>query len=535
MSAAWLPRKGHAIARVIGGALALLTAHTISKNIEHKRAGDAPTVAPRMTMSTPTTQSISASDLTDSNAGLLRASEIRYRRLFDTAQDGILLLNADTGQIEDVNPFLIDLLRYSHAEFIGKKLWEVGAFADIAESKRLFSELRRTGYVRYENLPLRTAAGANIEVEFISSTYDCDGTTTIQCNIRDISERLRIEARLRATEEAFRDLVEQAIVGIFIIQDGAITYANLRAAEIVDSADVRMLIGSTFLDWVAAEHRPKVAGLMAQLTGGDQRSMVFDFFSMDSSENARHIAANASFAVHAGAPAVICMVQDISEKTRAEEAIRRYIEEIKESFMSTVKVATIISEMRDPYTVGHERRVAEIACAIGTELGFDGERLAGLRVAGHLHDVGKISVPSEILSKPGRISAVEYELVKGHAQASYDILKDVKFPWPIAEIALQHHERIDGSGYPNKLKGNEILFEARILAVADVVEAMSSHRPYRAGLGIDAALAEISRGRGSVYDPDVVDACLRIFQESKFVLPASHQGLANNNAGMMQR
>ena len=221
-----------------------------------------------------------------------------------------------------------------------------------------------------------------------------------------------------------------------------------------------------------------------------------------------------------GRPAIIGLLQDISEKKRAEEEIRRYVEQLKTAFMSTVEVATIMSEMRDPYTAGHERRVAEIAVAIGAELGFDAHRQEGLRVAGHLHDIGKITIPSEILSKPGKLSAIEFRLIQGHAQASYDVLKGVEFPWPVAQVALQHHERMDGSGYPQGLKGEAILLEARIMAVADVVEAMSSHRPYRPGLGIDKALAEIERGRGTAYDADVADACLRLFRERRYQLPA---------------
>jgi len=182
-------------------------------------------------------------------------------------------------------------------------------------------------------------------------------------------------------------------------------------------------------------------------------------------------------------------------------------------------VATTLSEMRDPYTAGHERRVGQIAVAIGAELGFDVRRQEGLRVAGYLHDIGKITIPSEILSKPGKLSPAEFQLIKGHSQASYDVLKAVEWPWPVAQVALQHHERMDGSGYPQGLKGEGILVEAQIMAVADVVEAMSSHRPYRPGLGIDNALAEIERGRGTSYDADTADACLRLFREGRYQLP----------------
>jgi putative nucleotidyltransferase with HDIG domain len=188
--------------------------------------------------------------------------------------------------------------------------------------------------------------------------------------------------------------------------------------------------------------------------------------------------------------------------------------------MSTVDVATSMSEMRDPYTAGHQRRVAEIAVAIGAELGFDARRQEGLRVAGHLHDIGKITIPAEILSKPGKLSALEFQLIQGHSRAGYDVLKGVGFPWPVAEIALQHHERMDGSGYPESLKGEAIMLEARILAVADIVEAMSSHRPYRPGLGLDAALAQVKRDAGSKLDAAVVAACERVFREKGFQLLA---------------
>jgi response regulator RpfG family c-di-GMP phosphodiesterase len=211
---------------------------------------------------------------------------------------------------------------------------------------------------------------------------------------------------------------------------------------------------------------------------------------------------------------------DISDKRRAEEQIQRHLAQIQIAFMSTVQVVTTLGEMRDPYTAGHQRRVAEIAVAIGTEFGFDAQRLEGLRVASYLHDVGKMRIPSEILSKPGKLTPAEFQLVQTHAQASYDVLKGVEFPWPVADVALQHHERMDGTGYPQGLKGDAILLEARIIAVADVVEAMSLHRPYRPGLGIEAALSEIERGRASAYDPVVADACLKLFRERRYQLSA---------------
>jgi putative nucleotidyltransferase with HDIG domain len=187
---------------------------------------------------------------------------------------------------------------------------------------------------------------------------------------------------------------------------------------------------------------------------------------------------------------------------------------VEQSIQCAIDALSAIGEISDPYTHAHERRVGAIAAvvAIAEELGFDADRVEGVRVAGYMHDIGKISIPAEILAKPARLSQAEYELIKGHTHHSHEILKRVHFPWPVAQAALQHHERFDGSGYPYGLKGDEILLEARILAVADVVEAMASHRPYRPGLGIAKALDEIREGRGTRYDPLVADACLAAFR-----------------------
>ena len=173
-------------------------------------------------------------------------------------------------------------------------------------------------------------------------------------------------------------------------------------------------------------------------------------------------------------------------------------------------------ETRDPYTAGHQQRVADLASAIAMEMGLSKDIAYGIHMGGLIHDLGKIGVPVAILSKPGRISKIEFDLIKTHPTVGYEILQPIEFPWPIAQMALQHHERVNGVGYPSGLSGGEILLEARILAVADVVEAMSSHRPYRASLGIDKALAEISGNREILYQGEAVDACLKLFKEKDF-------------------
>jgi putative nucleotidyltransferase with HDIG domain len=175
-----------------------------------------------------------------------------------------------------------------------------------------------------------------------------------------------------------------------------------------------------------------------------------------------------------------------------------------------------IVELRDPYTAGHQQKVADLAVAIAMEMKFDDTEIDQLRMAARIHDIGKIYVPSDILSKPGKLSDLELNLIRTHAQNGYDIVQGMDFPGAVAETILQHHERLDGSGYPHGLKAEDTLMKAKILAVADVVEAMASHRPYRPALGIDKALEEISNGRGKLYDPGVVDTCLELFKEKGF-------------------
>ena len=206
---------------------------------------------------------------------------------------------------------------------------------------------------------------------------------------------------------------------------------------------------------------------------------------------------------------------EVEKRTRE---LRTREQDLKTALVGIVDVVAVMVEKRDPYTAGHEQRVAELARAIGWEMGLDDARCEGLHLAAFIHDLGKVAIPSEILSKPGRLTAIEYSLIQTHAQVGFDILSraSVEFPWPIPLMVHQHHERLDGSGYPYGLQGDDILMESRIIGVADVVEAMASHRPYRPALGTEKALAEIKRGRGSSYEPAAVDACLHLFTSKKF-------------------
>jgi len=207
---------------------------------------------------------------------------------------------------------------------------------------------------------------------------------------------------------------------------------------------------------------------------------------------------------------------DITKRKQAEEKLRESYQRLKKTIDATLDTMSKIIEAKDPYTSGHQHRVCQLAVPLARELGLSPDKIEGIRIASLIHDIGKIGVPAEILSKTTTLSNIEFSLIKEHSQIGYDILKSIDFSYPIAEIVLQHHERLNGSGYPNNLKGDKILLEAKIIGVADVVEAMSSHRPYRPALGIDAALEEISKNKGILYDPEIVDVCLKLFKEKGF-------------------
>lgn len=325
----------------------------------------------------------------------------QYRRLFEAAYDGILLINFETGEIEDVNPYLIQMLGYPKSELIGKQLWEIGAIVDRDASVEAFAALKRDRYIKYDDLPLKTQGGDLIHVEFVSNVYDVGGQNVIQCNIRDISSRLEVEA-LRLEADALR-----------------------------------------------------------------------------------------------------------LESQRASA----------KSMIQIVDALTKVVVARDPYTYQHQHRVADLCVALAVELKLSDEFIEGLNLIAQIHDIGKVSVPIEILTKPTELQPYEFDLLRAHAQAGSEIVKHVDSSWPIAEAIVQHHERLDGSGYPNQLKGDSIVLEARIIAVADTVEAMSTDRPYRKAPGLKAGLSAIEEGRDRLFDGAVVDACLRLFKQRDYAFP----------------
>lgn len=743
----------------------------------------------------------------------LQESEVKYRRLFESAKDGILILDAESGKITDANPFILNLLSYSLGECAGKRLWEIGLFSDTEASKAAFRELQAKGYIRYEDLPLKTKDGRQMDVEFVSNLYKAGDRKVIQCNIRDITEhkaretssrmfralldhasdaievldpetlryvdvneaacrtlgysrdellsmrvpdvdpamdelqlkkmgedlqaqhpvvietrhrrkdgstfpvevsismvqgdrdygvavvrditeRKRAETVLHESEERLRAIFEGAIDGIALadVETRKLSVANpalcrmlgyspeelvrLRVSDIHPRQELPYVLeqfdkqacgeiqvatdmpvkrkdGSVFYAEIKASAvnlggRNYLVGIFRDITERKQAEAALNRANrtlgvlsacnlalVQASSEAELLRAVMDIIVEKGgySLAEACYAEDDPGKSitlmawsgREENyfweghpswadtkegqlpiagAIRSGATQIRRDIASESKLkpwrdaalacghisnialplsdgdstfgglsiysseagsfddeeVRLLEELtndlaygivalrtraehdrhaivlrqgleqsiqtiadtvaaRDPYTAGHQRRVADLATAIAREMELPEEQVNGIHLAGIIHDLGKIHIPSEILSKPGRISDAEYALIKEHPQSGYDILKDVKFPWPIADIILQHHERLDGSGYPQGLKDGDILLEARIIAVADVVEAMSSHRPYRPGLGVESALEEIERHQRKWYDPEVVDACLRLFREKGYTLP----------------
>ena len=318
---------------------------------------------------------------------IVEESEDRYRHIYETADDGILLLGKSEGEITHANRSIKAMLGYSREECIGKKLTSIGFAEDKYDIQEILRTLEREGIIYYNDTSIKNKAGQAIDVD----VYMINNSRFIQCNIRDITGRKQTEDDIK---------------------------------------------------------------------------------------------------------------QNFLRTRKALEA--------------TIHAISSLAERRDPYVAGHQHRVADLARAIATEMGLTTDRIEGISMAAAIHDIGKISIPADILGRPTKLTDTEFNFVKTHAKSGYDILKDIKFPWPIARMIIEHHERMNGSGYPKGLSKDSTLLESRILAVADVVEAMTSRRPYRPPLGIDAALNEITRNKSILYDPEVVDACLRIFKMNNY-------------------
>lgn len=318
-------------------------------------------------------------------------------------------------------------------------------------------------------------------------------------------------------KKLFDDLVEKAGVAILIDdRPGRFQYINKKYAEIfgytpreMKTLTIREVVHPDDIDMVLRYHQGRI--------NGKRVPSDYEFKGIKKDGSTIYLEVIADVIKRAGKPfGTRSIITDITERKRLEDERTYILKVLRKTTDTIIEVICKMVEIRDPYIGSHQRRVADLARAIAHEMGLPREKTDGIRIASLIHDIGKISVPTEILSKPGRLNGVEFELIKNHPGYAFQLLKTIDFSWPVAEIVYQHHERLDGSGYPRGLTDKDILLEAKILGVADVVEAMASHRPYRPALGIDAALEELSRNTGTLYDPDVVSSCHRLFQKDEF-------------------
>ncbi len=474
---------------------------------------------------------------------LLRESEQRYRVLFEETVNPIFVMDAE-GNYIDANEAGLGFLECTRELLKQMNVADtIPPWTDAQALLREHRELWESGGRR------ETEYYVNGRLKVLDLTISpglWQGQQVIWGLGTDITQRRLTEKALADSEARYRGLFEESPVALLEVNFSEIKaeMEALRAEGITDLEgyfrehpevpaqwidQVRFLsvnkaalelIGAQAMDEVIAFARRQARGLGAEAFRHEFIQLFGGHLEVEHEGQASDLRGNTVDVVvrlvvaegHEGSlDRVLFSIQDVSEQVEAREEIERSFTQVQRVFEGTVAALAGLSELRDPYTAGHQRRVAQLACALCEELGLDQERLEGIRVAALLHDIGKNSIPTEILNRPGKLSHLEFSMIQAHPQVGHDILKDIEFPWPVAQIVLQHHERLDGSGYPEGLEGDDILLEARILAVADVVEAMASHRPYRPALGQASGLEEIEASAGAQYDARVVEACRRLF------------------------
>jgi PAS domain S-box-containing protein len=509
----------------------------------------------------------------------LDISEEKYRLLFEGSRDALMTFVLPSRKYTSANKATLQLFgAASEAEFTVLEPLDVSperqpdGRLSAEKAQEVLTTALREGSCFFEWMH-RTISGKQFPADVLLTRIDFEGKTTMQVTVRDITQRKAAEELLRRANRALRVLsagnLAQARAAsedelLRAVTDAIVKQGGYRLAEVCYAEDdpeksIKLIVWAGEKESFFWEGHPSwsdteqgqlpIAHAIRSGTLQIRRDIAADLgykpwkdaalahgytsnIALPLSANKETFGALSIYSSETNAfdGEEVQLLQELaSNLSYGITTLRARIESeqnaviLRKSLEQSIQTIAATVESRDPYTAGHQRRVAELATAIAREMVLPPEQINGIHLASIIHDLGKINIPAEILSKPGKLTDIEFMLIKTHPQAGYDILKNVKFPWPIADIVLQHHERLDGSGYPQGLKGGQILLESRIVAVADVMEAMSSHRPYRAGLGIDAALMEIMRGRGSLYDPVVADICVDLFNKKGFTFSSQTQ------------
>lgn len=446
-------------------------------------------------------------------------SEYRFIEIFMAAPIPMMIVTKETLFVQRMNNAFIKWTGYSEQDVAKSKDWLKqflkDAFILLNPLKISATSNQHLEKIHLKEITVLNKKGVPLTVLLSSLSLGRE----IILSFSDITNIRLQENEIRQKEENLRQIIEQPNVGIYVRDENTFLYTNNKFCDIIGySPDELKNKGLADLITKDPETQAAVKEIWHSI---NQKGNTISYQIPFERKDGQHIilGIHGTLIIRDGKPAFVSVVEDITKAEHARQQTQFYIQKLENAIKGTFLAVSNMVELRDPYTSGHEHRVAAIAKRIAQEMGLSDARCNAIELIGLVHDIGKVSVPAELLAKPGRLSQMEFELVKGHAEAGYKILKDIKFDFPVAETIWQHHERLDGSGYPRGLKGDEILLETRIVMVADVAEAMSAHRPYRASLGLDAALEELQRGRDKIYDPIVVDALLKLVRENNHQLP----------------
>jgi PAS domain S-box-containing protein len=500
-----------------------------------------------------------------------------YALSWNYALDAKCAVDAETGTLVDANPAAERLTGYSHEELLGM---HISMLYPEDERDRVSTEFREAAgrAAHHYSFHIQREDGSRVPVMISSSeSVALEGRQVLIAEFRDmtdqeekehilstqnwaltayagaalaIGEALSSEGLLKAICEAITKESVYLLAWVAMAEDNPQKEVRVAAAagSALEYLDGLHLSWSEDDEWGRGPIGTSIRTNQLQIMEDSEESLSYRPWREPARRAGIRSAVSIPFCVAEGLrgalvvyaaspnvfePVAIDLFQHLAEQIghgihefdqkklleNEQQRLAKMQAQLTEALSAMVAPIVTAMEMRDPYTAGHQSRVAEIACAIGAEMGWTQDRLAGLRVAAQVHDIGKISIPAEILTKPGKLNAAERAMINQHSEIGYTILKDIPFAWPIAEIVRQHHEKLDGSGYPRGLKGDEMLPEAKVLAVADIVEAMASYRPYRPGIELPIVLKEIERDAGTKLDPETVRICVSLFREKNFMVP----------------